>query len=202
MKNIIFILTALCAAVSLAGCGLAQDKVILTSDSGRNVTDMNLTLFSTLGLFGAEGLDTAEMVKFKAPNAGFKVEAILILGFDGYNGTDDTVPIEQMVLAEIRDVDMNLLYRTVDSQIPYFNFKRNTTGPTWGILEIPPVEVTDEFYVCFYDRGAISVLGETDSFTNSSQLFDRSNRKIYPAELPLPDNETMPVNWLIRVAGS
>ena len=72
----------------------------------------------------------------------------------------ESIPAERVIALEVRDKDLNLLYKFADSQLPYSNYVRNATKLYPFTIEIPSIPVSDDFYVCFYDRGAIAVAGE------------------------------------------
>jgi hypothetical protein len=160
---------------------------------------MSMTQF-----FNFAGLDVSEMAKFTAPRPGWTLTGVSILGYDMFNGTPETVPADRTIAIEVRDQDLNLLYRFTDSQRPYFNLAKNLTAPSVASIDFPPVAVTEEFYVCFYDRGAILIGAELSNATNNSFIFNRGAGELYPAEVPqtLEANSTlMPVNWVIRAIG-
>jgi hypothetical protein len=100
-------------------------------------------------------------------------------------------------MVEIRDKDLNLLYKFVDSQNNYF---LSDVGPRFGEIEIPAVPVTGDFYVVYYDRGAAPIGTETADATGKSYIF--INGEMKPAEFPISENnETVTVNWLMEAAG-
>jgi hypothetical protein len=100
-------------------------------------------------------------------------------------------------MLEIRDKDLNLLYKFADAQNNYF---LSETGPLFGEIEIPAVPVTGDFYVVFYDRGAAHIVMENNNGTGNSVLF--MGGQILPAERTIQEtNETIKINWLIEAAG-
>jgi hypothetical protein len=173
---------------------------ILQSYSG-NLSDKDITFYSMIGLFGPPGMAVGEMVKFKAPKAGWNLENISILAWDGFNGTRESVPPDRVISLEVRDKDLNLLYQYTDSEIPYSNFRLNVTDPMFMDFEVPSIPVSEEFYVTFYDRGAIAVASELN-VTANSYIFDKNARKPIPAVAPIGKNQTAPVNWIMVVEGS
>ncbi|MCX6673032.1 MAG: hypothetical protein NTY37_04550 [Methanothrix sp.] len=159
---------------------------------------MNFTIFSTLNQFGTEGLGVGEAVKFTAPKAGWKLQKVRVVGWSGFNNSTQTFPADRNIMLEIRDKDLNLLYKFADSQNNYF---LSETGPLFGEIEIPAVPVTGDFYVVFYDRGVAPIGMETIDSTGNSFLFNRG--QIQPAEFPIAEtNETIKINWLIEAAGN
>jgi len=173
-----------------------SDLTILRQDSGKNLSEMNISFMSIIEEFGAEGMDMGEAVKFKAPRSGWKLYGVQILGWSGYNKTTESYPIDKNFLLEIRDKDLHLLYRFADAQNGYF---LSDQGPLYGVIEIPPLTVTEEFYVVFYDRGSMIVAMEADKGTGNSFLY--SNGNLEPAQLTTATNETIGINWIIEAVG-
>jgi hypothetical protein len=158
---------------------------------------MNFTLFSTLNEFGANGLGVGEAVKFTAPNAGWKLQKVRVLAWSGFNNSTRKFPADRNIMLEIRDKDLNLLYKFADAQNNYF---LSEAGPLFGEIEIPAVPVTGDFYVVFYDRGAAHIVMENNDGTGNSGLF--MGGQILPAERTIQEtNETIKINWLIEAAG-
>ncbi|MFZ3147645.1 MAG: hypothetical protein WA137_01240 [Methanothrix sp.] len=156
---------------------------------------MNVTLFSSLVEFGS--LDIGDAVKFTAPKAGWKLQKVRVLGWSGFNESSQTYPADRNIMLEIRDKDLNLLYKFADAQNNYF---LSETGPLFGEIEIPAVPVTGDFYVVFYDRGAAPIGMETSDGTGNSFIF--VNGQILPADRTIQEtNETIKINWLIEAAG-
>ena len=123
-----------------------------------------------------------------------------LFGFDGYNGSQESAPEERTIALEIRDKDKNLLYKFADSQIPYSNYARNATLLYPLTIEIPQIPVSDEFYVCFYDRGAVAVGCELLNEPSKNSYIYIEN-ELLPAVLPESENVSTPLNWLIAVSG-
>ena len=127
---------------------------------------MNFTLFSSLAQFGA--LNVGEAVKFTAPKSGWKLQKVQVVGWSGFNQSSQKFPDDGNIMIEIRDKDLNLLYKFADAQNNYF---LSDAGPLFGEIEIPAVTVTGDFYVVFYDRGAARIGMETTDSTGNSFLF-------------------------------
>jgi hypothetical protein len=181
-------------ALSLASLAVGQEgqQDLLIQDSG-NETTVNLA-----GLYSSGYLGVAETVKFTPPRPSWTLDAVQILGWDGYE-ENGTLPEEQIISMEIRDENLDLLYRFTDSQLPYFTF---IGQPGIGIVEIPSLPISGDFYVCFYDRGAVDVgIDRTDAEGNS-YFFDMQTKELFPAEVGIVGSEELvPVNWIIRAAG-
>jgi hypothetical protein len=142
-------------------------------------------------------LNVGEAVKFTSPKSGWKLQKVRVLGWSGYNQTTQSYPADRNIMVEIRDKDLNLLYKFVDSQNNYF---LSDVGPRFGEIEIPAVPVTGDFYVVYYDRGAAPIGTETADATGKSYIF--INGEMKPAEFPISENnETVTVNWLMEAAG-
>ena len=202
LKKTIFLLACLCC-MALCINAMAADTVEesqltwLKQDSGKNYSEMNFTLFSAINEFGAQGLGVGEAVKFTAPKAGWKLQKVRVLAWSGFNETTQTFPADRNILLEVRDEDLNLLYKFADAQNNYF---LSDTSPVLGEIEIPAVPVTGDFYVVFYDRGATHIGMENDEGTGNSFLF--VNGQTLPAERTIQEtNETVKINWLIEAGG-
>jgi hypothetical protein len=202
LKKTILLIAALCCAALLSGA-LAADKAatsqlsVLKQDSGKNLSEMNLTLYSVISDFGANGLGIGESVKFTAPKSGWKLKGVQVLGWSGFNNTTKTFPSDRNIMIEIRDKDLNLLYKFADAQNMYFI---STTGPVLSGIEIPAIALTGDFYVIFYDRGAMGIAMENGKGSGNSFFF--LNGQMAPAEFKqTKNNETTKINWVIRAVG-
>ncbi len=184
--------------INALGADTAAPKyTALKQDSGKNVSQMNFTLFSITSAFGLDGLQIGEAVKFTAPKAGWKLRGVQVVGWSGFNNTTQTFPSDKNFLLEIRDKDLNLLYKFADAQNNYF---LSPTGAVLGMIEVPALPVTGDFYVVFYDRGSMAVLMEKDSGTGNSFLF--GNGLLEPAQQTnITTNETQKINWMIEALG-
>jgi hypothetical protein len=204
MKMMIFLVSAILSLV-LAGGVMAQSNngsassnmKVLFQDSGTNVSNMNLTLYSSGQDWGINSFDVGEAVKFTAPKADWKLKQIRVLGWNGYNETSMTVPSPSNFLIEVRDKDMNLLYRLADTQNAYFTF----SAPAIRGIDIPALPVTGDFYVIFYDRSAMRIGVELENATGNSYIFDSLNGELIPAEFRIEGATPTKVNWIIRAVG-
>jgi len=206
----LFTATVLCLALSLAGLsaaadGVASENQIINSYEG-NLSEKKIVPVDLLSFYGEPAFFFAESVKFEAPKPGWKLNAVQLYGWDGYNGSAESAPSERVLGLEIRDKDLNLLYKFADSQIPYSNFARNATGIYPITIEVPSVPVSDEFYVCFYDRGAVAVASERlNETSNNSFIYVAdglpSAEKLLPAKLNVNESTVLPINWIMTVVG-
>jgi hypothetical protein len=199
-KTILLLACLFCAALcinAIAAETAISKLTTLREDSGKNYSEMNFTLFSIIDDFGLQGLGIGEAVKFTAPKAGWMLQKVRVVGWSGFNESTGKFPADKNIMLEIRDKDLNLLYKFADAQNNYF---LSETGPLFSEIEIPAVPVTGDFYVVFYDRGATNIGMENNNGTGNSVLF--MGGKILPAERTIPEtNETIKINWLIEAAG-
>ncbi|MCX6642184.1 MAG: hypothetical protein NTV15_02195 [Candidatus Bathyarchaeota archaeon] len=170
----------------------ATQAQVLKQDSGTNISKMNLT-FAVSPTYGS-----AQTVKFTAPKSGWKLESILILATDGWNASSKQLPNPLPFAIEIRDTNLKLLYHFADIQLPYFT---RSEGIRVGGVEVPDISVSDDFFVCFYGYRSLALATELQNATGNSYLFDKFTGQLYSYGLPLRNNQTLPINWLIRVAG-
>jgi hypothetical protein len=199
LKKTILLLACLCCAalcINAIAAETATSKLTtLRADSGKNYSEINFTLFSSLAEFSS--LEVGEAVKFTAPKAGWKLQKVRVLGWSGYNNSSKSFPADRNIMLEIRDKDLNILYKFADAQNNYF---LSDAGPLLGEIEIPAVPVTGDFYVVFYDRGAAPIGMENINGTGNSFVF--INGQILPADRTIQEtNETVKINWLIEAAG-
>ncbi|MCJ7445258.1 MAG: hypothetical protein MUO26_12175 [Methanotrichaceae archaeon] len=204
MRRTVLVLTSLCLIVVM-GLSIAAEppkSEVLNSFKGNLSENRNLDLLTMAQLFGLNGLNLGETVKLKAPKPNWTLRGIEIAGYDGFNGSRESLPSPEIIALEIRDKDLNLLYKYADSQLPYSNLWRNSTGPVVMRFELPPTRVTDEFYIVFYDRNAVQVMAELNS-TGDSYFFNPYGKtKLEPAEVvQIKDNKTIPINWIMTAVG-
>jgi hypothetical protein len=205
LKKIIFFLAILFCVAMINGV-MAQNNApvskltILKEDSG-NLSEMILLPYTTFQDFGAvNGLFVGEAVKFTPPKAGWKISGIEVTGVTTYNNTTKLFLPDRNFLVEVRDKDLNLLYKFADMQNLYFASTREGRFLSRGIM-IPSIPVTGDFYVVFYDRGSMRIGMEQTNETSNSFFFIGNQMKPATFELTGKTNETMKINWLIRVAG-
>jgi hypothetical protein len=169
----------------------------LISDSGTNISIMNRTLTNP-SFFGIASFGIGQTVKFTPPKSGWKLEKVLIYGSDGWNSSQNITPIQGIFALEIRDAKLNLLHQYSDTQLAYFT---STIGGREAIIDVPPMAMNGDFYVCFYGGGLVSVLTELDKATGKSYYYVRDTGQLLPGALPTKNNTTLPVNWIIRAYG-
>jgi hypothetical protein len=197
--NKMLLAVCLCCAALFAVNSVAwaeeSDLTVLTGDSTKNYSEMNYSLFSTVAAFGV--LDLGEAVKFTAPVPGWKLKKVRILAFSEFNETNETYMPDRNILIEIRDKDLNLLYKFADTQNMYFL----NVQPLFAEIEVPDIRVTGDFYVIYYDRAAAPI-GKVDvDEPGNSYLFQ--NGLLEPAKFAFEDtNQTIAFNWMIEAMGT
>src|SRR5690606_30040304 len=118
-------------------------------------------------------------------------------GWNGFDGNTSSIPDSDNFLIEVRDADLNLLYRMADTQNAYFTFP----VPILRAIDLPSIPVTDEFYVIFYDRGSMFIGMELENATGNSYFYDNLYSELLPVEFTDANNVTTRVNWVIRAVG-
>ncbi len=202
MKKLILII-AILYCIALAFNAAAADKVdmskltVLKQYKGDNLSQMNLSWYTAAQDFGIEALNIGEAVKFTSPRLGWKLKAVQIAGLVPYNKTSKRFPPDLTFLIEIRDKDLNLLYKYNDIQNIYF---ASTQGPVLKTIWIPVISITGDFYVIFYDRGSMLVGRTLEKATGSSYFF--ANDALLPAEFKSSKtNQTVKADWVIKAVG-
>ena len=140
----------------------------------------------------------AQVVKFTAPKSGWKLENILVMATDYWNESSKQLPSPLPFAIEIRDANLNMLYHFSDIQLPYFTRGK---GIPMANIEVPDVPLSGDFFVCFYGYRSIGLVTELQNATGNSYYFDKQTGRIFNGVLPIRNNETLPVNWLIRAVG-
>lgn len=169
-----------------------ENITVLKQDSGMNLSKMNITL-SVSPTYGS-----AQTVKFNAPKPGWKLEHVLVMATDGWNASIKQLPRLLPFAIEIRDANLRLLYHFSDTQLAYF------TSPTeirMANVEIPAMPMNETFFVCFYGYRSLALAAEPHNATGNSYYFDKLTGELFPGVMPTINNQSIPVNWLIRVAG-
>jgi hypothetical protein len=204
MKKMILLVSAFCF-LNLMGIAVAQSNAaganpsmtVLTQDSGVNITNMSMNLYSAGQDWGINAFSVGEAVKFTAPKPDWKLKQIRVLGWNGFNETTMTVPSPSNFLIEVRDENLNLLYRLADTQNAYFTLPAPALIP----IDIPALALTGDFYIIFYDRTTMRIGVELENGTGNSYQYNSIYGDLIPAEFKIDNNETTKVNWVIRAAG-
>jgi hypothetical protein len=192
LKTSISLLVAFCFLVLSAFSCLAaadsesSDEEILKYDTGYLTGISSTSATSTF----------AEAVRFTPPNTPWTLTKVQIAGWNGFE--NNTLPSERTIGLEVRDQYLNLLYQFADSQIPYFT----DTRVTLANIEVPPLTVDGDFYVCFYDRGAVFVGYNSTDPNDRSYFYNRFTGALSEAKLTVDEgSDQVPINWLIRAVG-
>jgi hypothetical protein len=172
-----------------------QSMMVLQQDTASNNT--NISLYSAAQDWGIYAFSIGEAVKFTAPKSEWKLKKIQVLGWNGFNETTRTVPSSDNFLIEIRDKDLNLLYRLADTQNAYFT----NPLPILRTIDIPALPLTGDFYIIFYDRSTMRIGVELENGTGNSYQYNDLNSKLIPADFKIENNATTKVNWVIRAVG-
>jgi hypothetical protein len=90
------------------------------------------------------------------------------------------------------------LYQYADTQLDYFT---SPNGLRTALIDIPALAMNGDFYVLFYGRDIVRTLSELDNSTGKSFYYIRDSGQLGPGAIPLKDNSTLPVNWIIRAEG-
>ena len=162
----------------------------LKQDSWSSGMSLNLAISPTYG--------SAQVVKFSPPNPGWKLEDVLVMATDGWNSTSNQLPKLLPFVIEIRDANLKLLYHFSDTQLPYFT---NATSIRMAVIEMPELTINGDFFVCFYGYRSLAIAAQPSNATGNSYYFDKLTGQIFPGNLPTRNNQSIPVNWLIRVVG-
>ncbi|MHB8118478.1 MAG: hypothetical protein ACYDHX_07130 [Methanothrix sp.] len=205
MKKMILLMAVIfCAAmindVMAQNNATVSKLTVLKEDSG-NLSEMILLPYTTFQDFGGvNGLFVGEAVKFTAPKPGWKISGIEVTGVTTYNNTTKLFAPDRNFLVEVRDKDLNLLYKFADMQNLYFASTSEGRFLSRGIM-IPSIPVTGDFYVVFYDRGSMRIGMEQTNETSNSFFFIGNQMTPATFEMAGKTNDTMKINWVIRVAG-
>lgn len=172
---------------------IPQESVtVLRQDSGTNLTKMNIT-FTISPTYS-----WAQAVRFTPPKSGWNLENILVMATDGWNATSKEQPKPLPFTIEIRNANLTLLYHYEGVQLPFFT---NSNGVTMAYIDMPLMSMKGDFFVCFYGYGSILLATEQQNATGNSYYYDERAAQLYRGVLRFRNNETVPVNWLIRAAG-
>jgi hypothetical protein len=195
LRKIILIVALLCCIALCFGSLAAnapENINVLKQDSGTNVSKMNLTFAGSL-TYGS-----AQTVKFTAPKPDWKLESVQIMATDSWNSSSKRLPSPLPFAIEIRNANLRLLYHFADVQFPYFT---SDVGVRMTNIEVPTMLMNGDFYVCFYGYRSLGLATEVQNATGNSYIFDKLTGKLYSGVLVMKNNQTLPVNWLVRAAG-
>lgn len=175
-----------------SGAVQKENITVLKQDSGTNLSKLNMS-YSVSPTYGS-----AQAVKFTSPKPGWRLEAVLVMATDGWNSSSQQLPTPLPFAIEIRDANLRLLYHFADTQLPYFT---SNTGVRMAVIEVPELPIDGDFFVCFYGYRSLGLATELQNATGNSHYFEKQTGLLYPGVLILRNNQTLPVNWLIRALG-
>jgi hypothetical protein len=164
----------------------------LRQDSGTNLSEMNRT-FAVSPTYWM-----AQTVKFTAPKPDWKLMGVFLMATDGWNSSSKQMPTPLPFAIEIRDANLRLLYHFADTQLPYFT---SSTGVRMAAVEVPDLPINGDFFVCFYGYRSLGLATELQNATGNSYYFEKQTGRVYPGVLVLINNQTLPVNFIIRALG-
>ena len=130
--------------------------------------------------------DIGHAVLFTPPSKPWTLEKVRVYG-KWINLSGGTI-----FALEIWDNDSHLLYKLTDYSIAYFN-----TTAKWTEIDIPDMNVTDDFYVCIFDRGSIYFGADTNDPAMRSYVVIRD-----PKSMVNVTYSEKPLNWMIRAVGA
>jgi hypothetical protein len=198
----VLLISAFCFLASM-GLSLAQSNddrgdqnmTELKQDSTTNTSDIQM--YSAGQDWGIDSFSVGEAVKFTTPKPDWKLKQIWVLGWNGYNKTNLTVPTPVNFLIEVRDEELNLLYRLADTQNAYFT----NNVPVFRGIDIPALPVPGKFYIIFYDRAYMKVGAELGNGTGNSYFYDSLIGVMEPAGFRIEGGNATKINWIIRAVG-
>jgi len=175
---------------------MPDNKTVLNQET--NISRMNYVLYSIAEDFGVEKYSIGEAVKFTSPKASWELCGAKILAWNGFNGTPESMLPRGNFFIEIRDRNLDLLYRSEAHQNIYFT----SQSPTLRYFNIPVISVTGDFYIVFYDRGTMLIGMEQEEGTGNSFFFNSTRLELIPAETLGINGQLRRVNWIIRAVGT
>jgi len=155
---------------------LCENTIILAYDDG--VPDD--------GLWIDEGRGHALL--FTAPCEEWTLSQVALYGKLVENGSSD------VFVLEVWDKDLNLLAKITDRTKAFFGDKMG-----WTVVDIPDVQVTQNFLVSFYEYGDVYMGADTSKGSGRSIITARAPNHIMEWDITSwKRNET---NWMIRAMG-
>jgi len=159
---------------------LIAQSTIYSSQAGE--TEISYDDGSAEHSFTIDLFDIGHAVLFTPPTKPWTLDKVRVYGVCNVN-------LSSVVFAlEIWDNDSNLLYKLTDYSIAYFN-----TTSEWTEIDIPDMTVTDDFYVCIFERGSIYAGADTDKPEMKSYVVIRDPKSMAKDE---------GLNWMIRAVGA
>jgi hypothetical protein len=171
-------------------------QLIPQSNGGLSVSNSNMSSVQSLAYFGWNPNTVGAAVKFSPPNKDWDLRKVQVVGWNIFDPKNETHPEEKFFVLEVRDSNLNLLYKLVDSRLTYFQ----SGEPSMATIEIPAISMNDDFYVVFYDRGGVGIGTNITKAQETSYFYNGLAEQMLPAQVTL-SNETASLNWIIRAVG-
>ncbi|VVB68938.1 Uncharacterised protein [uncultured archaeon] len=172
-------------------------QILPKSDGNFLTTSFNMSSVQSMAFFGWNPNTVGAAVKFKPPSNGWNLKKIQVVGWNYFDPKNETHPEEKIFALEIRDSKLKLLYKITDSRLNYFQ----SGEPSMATIEIPPIPMSDEFYIIFYDRGGVAVGTNVTAPQDTSYFYNSLADQMLPAKLTLNGQEAS-LNWIIRAVGT
>ena len=137
--------------------------------------------------------DVGHAVLFSPPTKSWTLNKVKVVG-EHVNHSEGRI-----FALEIWDGNCSLLYKLTDYSQAYFL----NTEDEWTEIDIPDINITNDFYVCIFERGSLYVGVDTDNPAMRSYYVVRRgpNHMTNATYLEQPDTEK-PFNWMIRAVGA
>jgi hypothetical protein len=171
-------------------------QLIPENDGGFSVSNSNMSSVQSLAYFGWNPNIVGAAVQFSPPNENWNLRKVQVVGWNIFDPKNETHPEDKFFTLEVRDKDLNLLYKLVDSRLTYFQ----SGEPSMATIEIPTISMDDDFYLIFYDRGGVGVGANITEAHETSYFYNSLAEQMLPAQVTL-SNETASINWIIRAIG-
>jgi hypothetical protein len=138
--------------------------------------------------------DPGHAVLFSPPKKPWTLDKVRIYG--EYANLSALPEYYGIFALEIWDSDYNLLYKLTDYSQAYFA----NTGK-WTEIDLPDQDLSDDFYVCFFERGSVFVGVDSDNPAKKSFLVMRGPNAMDNAVYTDENGAEKPFNWMIRAVG-
>lgn len=171
-------------------------QLIPENDGGFSVLNSNMSSVQSLAYFGWNPNTVGAAVKFSPPNGDWNLRKVQVVGWNIFDPENETHPEDKFFTLEVRDNDLNLLYKLVDSRLTYFQ----SGEPSMATIEIPAISMNNDFYVVFYDRGGVGIGTNITKAQETSYFYNSLAEQMLPAQVTL-SSETASLNWIIRAIG-
>jgi|GEM_PF-629302 len=177
--------------------GYIYRYVTETINGSAVITSANISDLASVEDFNLSSKWYAMAVKFSAPKDGWKLKKVQIAGMIYYDYQNQTFPPGWCFGLEILDSEKNLLYKYADSSLAYFS----VGSPFMGEMELPPLEIDGDFYVCVYDRNLFGVAMNITAPQETSFIYNSVTGDMMPTTTTLDGDVPASMNWIIRAVG-